>query len=60
MLGGYVLGSYSARRLGLKTTGNAGGIHDPIVSSRQGGLAPAAFLARLHTGLLVTELMGRG
>jgi PmbA protein len=60
VLGGYVLGSYSARRLGLKTTGNAGGVHNLIVTSRHGGLAPAAFLARLHTGLLVTELMGHG
>jgi PmbA protein len=60
VLGGYVLGSYSARRLGLKSTGNAGGVHNLIVTGRQGGLAPAAFLARLHTGLLVTELMGHG
>jgi PmbA protein len=60
VLGGYVLGSYSARRLGLKSTGNAGGIHNLIVSSAQGGLPPAAFLARLHSGLLVTELMGQG
>jgi len=60
VLGGYVLGSYSARRLGLKSTGNAGGIHNLIVSSAQGGLPPAAFLARLHRGLLVTELMGQG
>jgi PmbA protein len=60
VLGGYVLGSYSARRLGLKTTGNAGGIHNLLVSSADGGLEPAAFLARLGTGLLVTELMGQG
>jgi len=60
VLGGYVLGSYSARRLGLKTTGNAGGIHNLLVTSSQGGLDAAAFLARLHTGLLVTELMGQG
>jgi PmbA protein len=57
---GYVLGSYSARRLGLKTTGNAGGVHNLLVSSRQGALAPAEFLKRLGTGLLVTELMGQG
>jgi PmbA protein len=57
---GYVLGSYSARRLGLKTTGNAGGIHNLLVSSSDGGLAPAAFLERLGTGMLVTELMGQG
>lgn len=60
VLGGYVLGSYSARRLGLKTTGNAGGIHNLIVSSKDGALEPQAFLKRLGTGLLVTELMGQG
>ncbi|HET7756028.1 MAG TPA: metalloprotease PmbA [Steroidobacteraceae bacterium] len=60
VLGGYVLGSYSARRLGLKTTGNAGGIHNLIVASSAGELAPGEFLARLGTGLLVTELMGQG
>jgi PmbA protein len=60
VLDGYVLGSYSARRLGLKSTGNAGGIHNLLVSSADGGLAPAAFLAQLGTGVLVTELMGQG
>jgi PmbA protein len=60
VLDGYVLGSYSARRLGLKTTGNAGGIHNLIVTASDGGLGPEAFLARLGTGLLVTELMGQG
>ena len=60
VLEGYVLGSYSARRLGLKTTGNAGGIHNLMVSSSQGGLDRDAFLRRLGTGLLVTELMGQG
>jgi PmbA protein len=60
VLGGYVLGSYSARRLGLKTTGNAGGIHNLIVASSAGTLASGEFLARLGTGLLVTELMGQG
>jgi PmbA protein len=60
VLGGYVLSGYSARRLGLKTTGNAGGTHNLIVSTVDGGLAPAAFLQRLGTGLLVTELMGQG
>ncbi|MGP8032712.1 MAG: metalloprotease PmbA [Steroidobacteraceae bacterium] len=60
VLDGYVLGSYSARRLGLKTTGNAGGIHNLIVSSSDGGLGEGEFLARLDTGLLVTELMGQG
>ena len=60
VLEGYVLGSYSARRLGLKTTGNAGGIHNLLVDSPQGGLDREAFLRRLGTGLLVTELMGQG
>jgi PmbA protein len=60
VLDGYVLGSYSARRLGLKTTGNAGGIHNLLVTTAQGGLDAASFLERLNTGLLVTELMGQG
>jgi PmbA protein len=60
VLGGYVLGSYSARRLGLKSTGNAGGIHNLLVTSAQGGLDVQAFHRRLGTGLLVTELMGQG
>jgi PmbA protein len=60
VLGGYVLGSYSARRLGLKTTGNAGGTHNLLVSTAQGGLDAERFLQRLGTGLLVTELMGQG
>ncbi|MGH8276723.1 MAG: metallopeptidase TldD-related protein, partial [Steroidobacteraceae bacterium] len=60
ILGGYVLSSYSARRLGLTTTGNAGGVHNLIVAASDGGLEAAAFLKRLGTGLLVTELMGQG
>jgi PmbA protein len=60
VLEGYVLGSYSARRLGLKTTGNAGGIHNLLVTTAEDGLDRKAFLARLGTGLLVTELMGQG
>ncbi len=60
VLGGYVLSSYSARRLGLATTGNAGGLHNLIVTSSEGGLEASALLRRLGTGLLVTELMGQG
>jgi PmbA protein len=60
VLEGYVLGSYSARRLGLKSTGNAGGIHNLLVTSAEALLDPPAFLRRLGTGLLVTELMGQG
>jgi PmbA protein len=59
VLTGYILSSYSARKLGLVTTGNAGGSHNLIVTpTLQGGLDAA--VARLDTGLLVTELMGQG
>ncbi len=60
VLQGYVLGSYSARKLGLKTTGNAGGIHNLIVSAPGKALDPESFLQRMNTGLLVTEMMGQG
>jgi PmbA protein len=60
VLQGYVLGSYSARKLGLKTTGNAGGIHNLIVAAPGKALDAGSFLGRMHTGLLVTEMMGQG
>jgi PmbA protein len=59
VLTGYILSSYSARKLGLQTTGNAGGSHNLLVAPNNTGGA-AAMLARLGTGLLVTELMGQG
>jgi len=55
---GYVLGTYSARKLGLRTTGNAGGTYNLIVPGRGGDFA--AMLRRMDRGLLVTELMGQG
>jgi PmbA protein len=59
ILAGYILSSYSARRLGLKTTGNAGGAHNLVVApDSTGGLD--AMLVRLGSGLFVTELMGQG
>jgi PmbA protein len=59
VLTGYILSSYSARKLGLATTGNAGGAHNLIVApTTTGGLA--TMLKLLGTGLLVTELMGQG
>ena len=58
VLQSYVLGSYSARRLGLETTGNAGGIHNLVVSD--GGRDRAALLQAMGTGFLVNELMGQG
>ena len=59
---GYFLGSYSARKLGMKTTGNAGGSHNLTLSSRltRAGDDLDAMLKKLGTGLLVTELMGSG
>ena len=60
ILQGYVLGSYSARRLGLKTTGNAGGVHNLIVAAAGESPGYDALLRRMGTGLLVTELMGQG
>ena len=54
----YVLGSYSARKLGLRTTGNAGGVHELEVGANAGDLE--AMLRGMGNGLLVTELMGQG
>jgi PmbA protein len=55
---GYFLGSYSARKLGMKTTGSAGGHHNLFV--RSDGPDFAGMLKKMHRGLLVTELMGQG
>ena len=54
----YVLGSYSARKLGLQTTANAGGVHNLAVRANAGGLDE--LLRGMGRGLLVTELMGQG
>jgi len=55
---GYFLASYSARKLGLQTTGNAGGNHNLIMNDT--GEDFAALLKKMGRGLLVTELMGQG
>jgi PmbA protein len=59
---GYFLSSYSARKLGMQTTGNSGGSHNLVFSSRQTkpGDDLDAMLQKLGTGLFVTELMGQG
>lgn len=59
---GYFLGTYSARKLGMKTTGNAGGSHNLSLVSRQtrSGDDLDAMLKKLGTGLFVIELMGQG
>ncbi len=59
---GYFLSSYSARKLGMKTTGNAGGSHNMTLTSRltKPGDDLDAMLDKLGTGLFVTEMMGQG
>ncbi len=58
VLQGYFLSAYTARKLGMQTTGNAGGSHNLIVEP--GALDLAGLLARMGRGLLVTELLGQG
>lgn len=58
VLQGYVLSTYSARKLGLKTTGNSGGVHNLIVEAGVDDFD--AMLRRMGRGLVVTELMGQG
>jgi PmbA protein len=55
---GYFLGSYAARKLGMKSTGSAGGHHNLFVGSE--GPDFVGMLKHMHKGLLVTELMGQG
>jgi PmbA protein len=60
VVAGYLLGSYSARKLGLHSTGNAGGLHNLLVDPSAGAPDQAALLRQMGKGLLVTELMGQG
>ncbi len=55
---GYFLGSYSARKLGMATTGNAGGAHNLLLEST--GQSYEELLAEMDEGLVVTEMMGQG
>ena len=54
----YILDSYAARKLNMKTTGNAGGVHNLCVEP--GSLTFNGMLKQMNKGLLVTELMGQG
>ena len=58
VLSRYVLSSYSARKLGLKTTGNAGGVFN--LSIQHADVTLHELMQEMGTGLLVTELMGQG
>jgi PmbA protein len=58
VLQSYILDTYGARRLGMQTTGNAGGVHNLIVEA--GEYDQDALIRQMDKGLLVTELMGQG
>ena len=58
ILASYVLSSYSAKKLGMVTTGNAGGVHNLTIEP--GDQDQRGLLATMDTGLLVTELIGQG
>lgn len=59
---GYLLSTYTARKLGMRTTGNAGGSHNLTLTSRLSGPGDdfAGMLKKLDRGLVVTELIGQG
>mgnify|MGYP000216834281 CR=1 FL=1 len=56
----YILGSYSARCLGLSTTGNADGVHNLTISCESDSLNLEQLLLKMGTGFLITELLGSG
>jgi PmbA protein len=58
VVGGYFLGTYSARKLGMKSTGNAGGNHNLLLKDT--GVDLPQLLKKMERGLLVTELLGQG
>lgn len=58
VLQSYVLDSYAARRLGMQSTGNAGGVHNLSISHQDMDLA--SLLKQMDKGVLVTEVMGQG
>lgn len=58
VLQGYILSSYSARKLGLQTTGNAGGVHNLIIETGTQSLAD--LIKEMNTGLLITDMIGFG
>ncbi|MDP6436134.1 MAG: metalloprotease PmbA [Gammaproteobacteria bacterium] len=58
VLKGYVLASYYARKLGMESTGNAGGVHNLVVSDT--GVTYADLVQEMGTGFIVSELMGQG
>lgn len=60
VLQSYVLSTYSARKLGMQSTGNAGGVHNLLIDPGPDSDDFSSMLRKLDRGLLVTELMGQG
>jgi PmbA protein len=60
MLEGYFLASYSARKLGMKSTGSAGGNHNLVVRQARPAVGLPGMLKKLGRGLFVTDMMGHG
>ena len=58
IINGYLLSSFSAKKLGMQSTGNAGGAHNLIVKTGSKNLSE--LIKTMHKGLLVTELLGHG
>lgn len=58
ILSSYILGSYTARKLGLETTANAGGVHNLTIAPTAGELKD--LIKQMDKGLIITELMGQG
>jgi PmbA protein len=58
ILQGYVLSGYSARKLGMQTTGNAGGVHNLLIEPGQNNLQD--LIRQMNTGLLITDMIGFG
>lgn len=56
----YILGSYSARKLGMVTTGNAGGIHNLIIQSQTPEPSLQELIEEMQDGIIVTDVMGQG
>ena len=56
----YLLGSYSARKLGMQSTGNAGGVFNLSMKTSHDEMTLQQLIKKMHRGLFVTELMGQG
>ena len=60
ILNGYLLSCYSARRLGMQTTGNAGGVHNLHIDLPNDAKSFDELVKELHNGIIITDLMGQG